>query len=366
MPGLIGQHLPTGFVPNPPLGSSTLLFDNTGVLSIKRNDGSVETVGGSGSVSIDSNQISFGSPSGLTSSQYFTIDSNDGYLVFGYNSTISGGSTGSVILGGANHLIATQSQYSAIIGGICNSIIDNYINGPNAPSVSAIIAGAFNSICLDSAGSVINGGAFNKIYCYSTLSLISGLYNSISYSDKSLILGGQYSQICNSSNSSIVGGAFNTISCNPGGLSSIVGGSYNILSCYSSLSSMVGGSYNIISYYSDISSIVGGISNTISCYSNISSVIGGGFNEIDSYSNGSSVIGGCYNKIYNGSSNSVILGGTSLILNNTSDTVLAPNFWIAGSVSPNNGSNFGQSQDVFVSGFGTFSFINGIFTGITV
>lgn len=44
MPGLIGQHLPTGFVPNPPLGSSTLLFDNTGVLSIKRNDGSVEPV----------------------------------------------------------------------------------------------------------------------------------------------------------------------------------------------------------------------------------------------------------------------------------------------------------------------------------
>ena len=41
MPGLIGQHLPTVFVPNPPLGSSTLLFDNTGVLSIKRNDGSV-------------------------------------------------------------------------------------------------------------------------------------------------------------------------------------------------------------------------------------------------------------------------------------------------------------------------------------
>ena len=31
MPGLIGQHLPSVFVPNPPLGSSTLLFDNSGM-----------------------------------------------------------------------------------------------------------------------------------------------------------------------------------------------------------------------------------------------------------------------------------------------------------------------------------------------
>ena len=60
MPGLIGQHLPTGFVPNPPLGSSTLLFDNTGVLSIKRNDGSVEPVIGSFSVSVDNYQFAFG------------------------------------------------------------------------------------------------------------------------------------------------------------------------------------------------------------------------------------------------------------------------------------------------------------------
>ena len=66
------------------------------------------------------------------------------------------------------------------------------------------------------------------------------------------------------------------------------------------------------------------------------------------------------------SENSVILGGRNLQLTNQCNTALTEHLWIAGSVSPNNGSNFGHTQDVFVSGFGTFSFINGIFTGITI
>jgi len=44
MPGLIGQHLPVVFVPNPPLGSSTLVFDSVGDLKIKRNDGSINNI----------------------------------------------------------------------------------------------------------------------------------------------------------------------------------------------------------------------------------------------------------------------------------------------------------------------------------
>jgi hypothetical protein len=63
---------------------------------------------------------------------------------------------------------------------------------------------------------------------------------------------------------------------------------------------------------------------------------------------------------------SVIIGGSNLELNNQSNTALTQHLWIAGSVSPDNGSNFGQTQDVYVSGFGTFSFINGVFTGLIV
>ena len=112
MPGLIGQHLPTGFVPNPPLGSSTLLFDNTGVLSIKRNDGSVEPVIGSFSVSVDNYQFAFGqSGSGLTSSLGFSFDS--------YGNLNFGGSYcgGSIIGTGPNNI------FNSIIGP--GSFIDN-------------------------------------------------------------------------------------------------------------------------------------------------------------------------------------------------------------------------------------------------
>lgn len=49
MPGIIGQHLPTGGVPNPPLGSSTLILDNSGALKLKRSDGSVDAIGGTSS-----------------------------------------------------------------------------------------------------------------------------------------------------------------------------------------------------------------------------------------------------------------------------------------------------------------------------
>lgn len=63
---------------------------------------------------------------------------------------------------------------------------------------------------------------------------------------------------------------------------------------------------------------------------------------------------------------SVILGGQNLQLTNQSDTVLVPNFFIAGSMSPNNGGNFGLTNDYFVSGFGTFSFNNGVLVNVIV
>jgi len=93
MPGLIGQHLPTVFVPNPPLGSSTLLFDNTGVLSIKRNDGSVETVGSMTSVEIINNQLIFTEANGATfgaSGSFTGLTGPAGYLDISYSQFLNG------------------------------------------------------------------------------------------------------------------------------------------------------------------------------------------------------------------------------------------------------------------------------------
>jgi hypothetical protein len=414
MPGLIGQHLPTGFVPNPPLGSSTLLFDNTGVLSIKRNDGSVETVGGSGSVSIDLNQISFGTSTGLTSSVNFVIDGSDVNLIFGYNSTITGGSTSSVIMGGSGNTLSGTSSFSSIISGYCNTIAtqscqSSIIGGRGSEITcsnnSIILGGDFYSgtpYCGSSGGNKVIGGQNNFVsggfYCncggniynfpnkiYDSISssilggdgsvisdnsyfssIIGGRGNTLCYSSASSIIGGAYNTLSDDSGgSSIIGGVCNTLSDNSGG-SSIIGGNNNTLSCYSNNSSIIGGNNNALSCYSCFSSIIGGNNNSFSCYTRNSSLIGGFGNAIFCYSCQSSIIGGFNNVIGTQSCNSVILGGNNLTLNNQCNTALTQHLWIAGSVSPNNGTNFGQTDDVFVSGVGTFSFINGVFTGLIV
>jgi hypothetical protein len=99
--------------------------------------------------------------------------------------------------------------------------------------------------------------------------------------------------------------------------------------------------------------------------SSYSSVIGGFCNQSHCAKH-AVVIGGCRNIVGTSSNNSVILGGNNLTLINQCDTALTQHLWIAGSVSPNNGTNFGQTRNVFVTGVGTFSFINGVFTGLTV
>jgi len=62
MPGFIQQHQTPGFVPNPPLGSSTLLLNNSGILKLKRSNGDIDDVGGTGSggggtVSVSANLV---------------------------------------------------------------------------------------------------------------------------------------------------------------------------------------------------------------------------------------------------------------------------------------------------------------------
>ena len=78
------------------------------------------------------------------------------------------------------------------------------------------------------------------------------------------------------------------------------------------------------------------------------------------------IVGGCKNTLGTQSDNSVILGGNNLSLVNQPNTALTQNLWIAGSMSPNNGGNFGLTNDYFVSGFGTFSFNNGVLVNVIV
>jgi hypothetical protein len=84
----------------------------------------------------------------------------------------------------------------------------------------------------------------------------------------------------------------------------------------------------------------------------------------NNYSYRSSIVGGHYNTIGTQSCNSVILGGNNLSLVNQCNTSLTQHLWIAGSVSPNNGNDFGINGDFYVSGFGTFSINNGIIVNI--
>ena len=129
----------------------------------------VALAGGGSASSVDSNQIAFGgSPSGLTSSSSFTIDPNDGYLVFGDNSIITGGSTGSVILGGGGNTIATQSQISSIIGGYCNTL-------QCSSSVSSILGGRENTLQYLSNYSSMVGESMSKRFNGAIVGFLGGV-----------------------------------------------------------------------------------------------------------------------------------------------------------------------------------------------
>jgi hypothetical protein len=166
----------------------------------------------------------------------------------------------------------------------------------------------------------------------------------------------------------ILGGRYNTIYNNNYGSgtpsmcqSAIIGGEYNNIVSGSWHSSIIGGQCNTICCYSQNSSIIGGYCNTISdtCHSLVfgycnellnsrySSILGGRYNSVTNASLYSSIIGGQFGTVSN-SCNSVILGGQNLQLTNQNDTALTKHLWIAGSVSPNNGANFGINGTISV------------------
>jgi len=305
MPGLIGQHLPVVFVPNPPLGSSTLVFDSVGDLKIKRNDGSIDSV----TINIDPNQIMFGSTtSSPTSSNILTLDVDNYILQFGASHSIQNTSTASVILGGRGSEIYCSSGSIILGGDFYSGIPYGGISGGNK-----IIGGKNN---------LVTGGFYCNNYYGCTYNFPNRIYDSSS--------------------------------------SSILGGKGNILGTSSNNSSIIGGGSNTLSCYSRYSSIVGGLCNTLSNTSNRSSIIAGQCNTLTGTSSQSSIIGGQSATMSN-SCNSVIIGGVNQTLYNCDNTVLLPNTIISGNLSM--GVTAGVSG-TFSAGANTITVTNGIITSI--
>jgi len=380
MAGLIQQLTDITLTATPSVGSYLLSIDLDGVLKYKTDSGTISPVGG-GTTNVNVSEISFGSSSGLTSSPYFTVNIDDFNLQFGLSNSISINSTSSVILGGNLNNIGTSSKGSALIGGhdnIINTTSDysviagGYCNTIYNSQSSSIIAGK-NNYMSNVEGSIIGGGCYNVISATANnSSILNSVCSQIYHSCGSVIIGGFTSSIIDNnfilysfpSSSSIIGGGINVIKDGSAG-SSIIGGVYNCISKCSISSTIIGGQFNTIEYGSMKSSIVSGERNLINYGSQYSSIIGGYCNRITAASDWSAIVGGSYHTMSN-SCCSVILGGQNLQLTNHSDTVLVPNFFIAGSMSPNNGGNFGLTNDYFVSGFGTFSFNNGVLVNVIV
>ena len=342
----------------------------------------------------------------ITGGQCNTISnsSNSSIVGGGSGNSIASFSNLSSIVGGSSNTLSCSSNFSSILGGSCNTVCNSYR--------SSIVGCICNTLSFSSRYSSIVCGSNNNISGVSGVSstmfstIVGGCCNILYKSCNSNIFGGYLNNLGTSSYSSIVGGRFNTIS---GTLdfsgksttmfSTIIGGQCNIVSCNSSNSSIEGGYCNKV--YSINSSILGGFCNTVSCNSNSSSILGGSRNSIASYSSNSSIVGGgsnnticsvsggsatMFSTIVGGyrntlscsrysivggqcntlscSCNSAIIGGVCLTLTSNNCTVLVPNLLIAGSMSPNCGTNFGITQNIIITGSASLCFVNGILISV--
>ena len=344
----------------------------------------------SGSIAINTDEVGFGTGTGLTSSGNFKFNSTCDNFIQSKNSTIAT-SSNSTIIGGACNIIegfgidnsgvSVKSFSSTITGGQCNTLSNS--------NYSSIVGGQCNTLSCNSDRSSIVGGSGNSITIFSQNSSIVGGYKNTLSSCNSNIFGGCLNNLGTSSYSSIVGGSNNTISgtldvsgksttmfstiiggfCNTldgSSNSSIVSGCCNTLSC-SDNSLILGGWCNTVSCNSYRSSIVGGFCNTLDGSSN-SSIVGGSNNNISGASGGSAtmfstIVGGRFNTL-SCSRYSAIIGGVCLTLTSNNCTVLVPNLLIAGSMSPNCGTNFGITQNIIITGSASLCFINGILISV--
>lgn len=337
--------------------------------------------GGGSIVSIDSNEIAFGTGIGLTSSDIFTFDPINYNLFASFCSDVTSTIKSAIIGGQCNSLTASNcsvlfgggynvlynSNTSTILNGSGNninisnasSIIGGYSNVTTGSIASSIIGGSINNINSSDRSSII-GGCFNNMYNSTYSSMLGGSRNGLTASNNSSVIGGYCNNLNTSNRSSIIGGFnHNTVGSQ---FSSIIGGGrHNICSSVftsmiggycngltaSNFASIIGGNINCISS-SVFSSISGGLTNNIlsspfsfntgycnsissSCSSGVisgkqntislsrlSTIIGGQYNQLNYSSNYSSIVGGFTNMIICGSFRSSIIGGYCGTITNNS------------------------------------------------
>ena len=300
-----------------------------------------------GSISINTDEVAFGTGTSLTSSVNFKFDTTCNNLIASSKGGEIINSENSVILGGECFYFTSPYGYYGKSGG------NQIIGGRNNLVTGGIFCQAF-------------GFKFsypNRVYNSLSGAILAGHTNTIGTSSFSSIIGGRVNTLTDTSNfSSIIGGGTNTLNHNSC-YSSIIGGLGNTIDGESKQSSIIGGGSNTISITSLNSSIIGGSSNTINCGLG-SSIIGGELNTLTFSIYRSAIIGGCCNTIGTQSNNSIIIGGQNLNLTYQSNTVLLQHLWIAGSMSPNCGTNFGITDNVVISGSASLCFVNGILVSV--
>ena len=140
---------------------------------------------------------------------------------FGSNAVAAAES--SVIVGGYNNRIDSNSIRSSILGGYDNEI--------RSSSVYSNIGGGFGNDIAAAESSVICGGEYNNISSFSDGAFIGGGHGNDVRGDQNSVVGGKENDISasGSKNCSILGGEYNTIDFvgNANGYSTILGGKGN-------------------------------------------------------------------------------------------------------------------------------------------
>ena len=311
---------------------------------------------------------------------YNTINSSGSIIAGGQNneiktnssfaSNISGGrfnliySSGSVIGGGENNVIGTSCSYSTIAGGS-----NNNITGSNR----CVIVGGSNNNTINSLQSFVGGGENNTVSGSSSSIIVGGENNTIEpLSFKSIIGGGELNVITSARKSFIGAGENNSISGAGVDVSHVIVGGYEnkILSSsfFSKENNIIGGRLNLIEGVSSSSTIVGGSNNNIT--GGTSSIIGGG--ETNIINSSFSTVGGGRDNVIDayhgfiggGDDNHIVDGVKSIIGGGERNEIHEPHSFIGGGLynriqTSNNGNNnsiVGGTSNI-VSG--TFSTVGG-------
>jgi len=192
--------------------------------------------------------------SGLTASDeygsIYTVGLGGNSIIGGLTNSIID-SENSVILGGTNLTLATQSNTVLVPHLKINNL--DQCNG----NTKVLVSDSQGNINYREASTLGGGGSFyscnNNLTASITSNIIGGCYNTISEGDRSSIIGGNSNTICRSEGVTIIGGNDNLLCCVDLG-STIVGGHDNIIACCADTSGIFVGRNNTIcgcyQYYS--------------------------------------------------------------------------------------------------------------------